>query len=233
MGGEWQLAEKPCIEGLEALGYMRVRPKQHEELRDGENQVLFRSHLIEAIQRINGIGEEDARAAYADLLSKSDNEEWTQILRGNYSRTVSGQATKQTIRVIDFLNPENNTFVVTNQLYVKSQKPRIPDVVVYVNGIPLVVIEAKSPLNFKDKTGEAFEQIKQYERDIPRLFYANAFNILTDGTNCIHRLGSGRRRLSLVLFLGAGRDSEEGEGEEEGCGFHGGGSLLARLSGTS
>jgi len=186
MGGEWQLAEKPCIEGLIALGYTRVRPKQHDELRDGENHVLFRPHLIEAIQRINGISEDDARAAYTDLLAKSDNEEWTQILRGNYSRTVSGQATKQTIRVIDFLNPANNTFTVTNQLYVKSQKPRIPDVVVYVNGIPLVVIEAKSPLNFKDKTGEAFEQIKQYERDIPRLFYANTFNILTDGTNCVY-----------------------------------------------
>lgn len=186
MGGEWQLAEKPCIEGLEALGYGRVRPEQHDELRDGQNHVLFRPHLIEAIQRINGISEDDARAAYTDLLSKSDNEEWTQILRGNYSRTVSGQATKQTIRVIDFINPDNNTFTVTNQLRVKSQNTRIPDVVVYVNGIPLVVIEAKSPLNHKDKTGEAFEQIKQYERDIPRLFYTNAFTILTDGTNCIY-----------------------------------------------
>jgi len=186
MGGEWQLAESPCIKGLEALGYTRVHADDHGKLRSGENHVLFRLHLIEAIQRINGISEDDACAAYTDLLAKSDNEEWTQILRGNYSRTVSGQATKQTIRVIDFLNPANNTFTVTNQLYVKSQKPRIPDVVVYVNGIPLVVIEAKSPLNHKDKTGEAFEQIKQYERDIPRLFYANAFNILTDGTNCLY-----------------------------------------------
>jgi type I restriction enzyme R subunit len=57
---------------------------------------------------------------------------------------------------------------------------------VYVNGLPLVVIEAKSPLSHKDKTGEAFEQIKQYERDIPRLFSTNAFNIVTDGTTVLY-----------------------------------------------
>ena len=50
-----------------------------------------------------------------------------------------------------------------------------------MNGIPLVVIEAKCPLKAADRSGQAFEQIKQYERDIPRLFYSNAFNIVTDG----------------------------------------------------
>lgn len=186
MSGEWKLAEKPTIGGLQTLGYEYLHHKEHDENRDGQNHVLLRPILIDAIKRINGISEEDATAAYRDLLTKTDNEEWSQILRGNYSRTVTGQATKQTIKLIDFLNVENNTFTVTNQLYVKSEKSRIPDVVVYVNGIPLVVIEAKSPLNYKDKTGEAFEQIKQYERDIPRLFYSNIFNILTDGTNCLY-----------------------------------------------
>jgi type I restriction enzyme R subunit len=48
-----------------------------------------------------------------------------------------------------------------------------------------VVIEAKSPLSYKDKTGEAFDQIKQYERDIPRLFYSNAFSIITNGVSLL------------------------------------------------
>ena len=52
---------------------------------------------------------------------------------------------------------------------------------VFVNGIPLVVVEAKSPLKATARAEEAFEQIKQYERDIPRLFASNAFNIVTDG----------------------------------------------------
>ncbi|WP_256359954.1 type I restriction endonuclease subunit R [Thalassospira sp. TSL5-1] len=186
MGSEWQLAEKPTIQALKGMGYTIVTKAEHEALRDGDNQVLFRPHLVDAIKRLNGLSDEDAQAAYVELVGKTDNEEWLHILRGNYSRKVQGQAEHKTIRVIDFLHLEKNHFAVTNQLYVKAEKSRIPDIVVYINGIPVVVIEAKSPINAKDKTGEAFEQIKQYERDIPRLFFANCFNILTDGTNCLY-----------------------------------------------
>jgi len=185
-GGEWTFAEKPVMDYLKSVGYGYLKPSDHDGNRDGENHVILSPVLIDAIKRINDLPDGDADAAYQELLGKTDNEEWTQILRGNYSRTVEGKATKQTIRLIDFLNPANNVFTVTNQLYVKSEKPRKPDVIVYINGIPVVVIEAKTPLNWKNKTGEAFAQIKQYERDIPRLFYTNQFNIITDGTNCLY-----------------------------------------------
>ncbi len=57
-----------------------------------------------------------------------------------------------------------------------------------------VVIEAKSPVNVKDKSGEAFEQIRQYERDIPRLFFSNVFNIVTDGSLVLYgATGSGSK----------------------------------------
>jgi type I restriction enzyme R subunit len=163
-----------------------VPPAQHDALRDGENQVFFRPHLIDALQRINSISEADAKTAYADLLTIADNEKWLSVLRGNFSRTVEGKATKQTLRVIDFLNPGNNHFTVTNQFRVVSQKTQIADVVVHINGVPVVVIECKTPVSTKDKTGEAFEQIKRYERDAPRLFLSNCFNIVTDGTNCLY-----------------------------------------------
>jgi type I restriction enzyme R subunit len=58
--------------------------------------------------------------------------------------------------------------------------------VVFVNGIPLVVVEAKSPLKTTAKAEEAFEQIKQYERDTPRLFFSNAFNLITDGITTLY-----------------------------------------------
>lgn len=180
-GPEWHFAERPSIEHLQAMGYGFVPFVEHAALRDGENQVLLRPHLIEALMRINGIDRASADAAYGELTAISDNEAWLRVLRGDYSRKVSGHDTRLTLRVIDFLKPANNTFTVTHQLRVKAEKTRKPDIVVYVNGIPLVVIEAKSPLNIKDKTGEAFEQIRQYERDIPRLFFSNVFNIVTDG----------------------------------------------------
>ena len=182
---EYTLAEKPCIDALVDMDYTWLPPSQNDRARDGQNQVILRDELIQAVQRINDVSEEVARGVYHELLAVTDNEQWTSILRGNYSRTVPGEDTKKTIIIIDLLHPENNTYTVTNQLYVKSQHPRKPDVVVYVNGIPLVVIEAKSPLSFKDKTGEAFDQIKQYEQDIPRLFYSNAFNIITDGVSLL------------------------------------------------
>lgn len=185
-GMEWHLAELPTVACLADIGYQIFPVAEHAKLRDGENEVLFRPHMIEALQRINGISETDARAAYADLASISNNEAWLSVLRGNFSRNVEGGTTRQTLRVLDFLKPEANLFTVTNQFRVKAEATRIADVVVHVNGIPLVVIECKSPVNGKDKTGEAFEQIKQYERDIPRLFLSNCFNIVTDGTNCLY-----------------------------------------------
>jgi len=183
---EYLLAEKPCIDELVALGWQWLKPKDNELSRDGMNQVILRDECIAAIGRINNVDEETARATYSDLLHIHDNQQFTKVLRGDYSRSVSGEAKKKTIHLIDFKNIANNRFTVTNQLYVQAQKNRIPDLVLYVNGIPLVVIEAKSPLYYNDKTGEAFEQIKQYEQDIPRLFYSNLFNIITDGIHVLY-----------------------------------------------
>ena len=178
---EYTLVEKPIIDLLVGMGYQWLRPAKNEVARDGLNRVLLRDEVIGTVQRLNDVPEEVARAVYQDLLALDDNETWTSWLRGNLSRHVPGQPTKKTIRLVDYLHPANNTFTVTNQLTVKAQNTRRTDVVVYVNGIPLVVIEAKSPLSAKDKTGEAFEQIKLYEQDIPRLFAPNLFSIVTDG----------------------------------------------------
>ena len=180
-GPEFVFSESPVIEALRCLNYSYLSQSNHGHHRDGDTQVLLRPILLDALQRLNGISEQDAREAYTDLLTKTDNSEWTAVLRGEYSRPVAGASTRKTIRVVDLLNPLNNTFTVSSQFYVRSQASRKPDIVVFVNGIPLVVIECKSPLSAKDKTGEAFEQIKQYERDIPRLFFSNAFNIVTNG----------------------------------------------------
>ncbi len=183
---EYHLAEKPTLDCLQAMGYAFIPPEEHAALRDGENQALFRPHLVAALQRINGIGEADAQAAYGELAAIAGNEAWLGLLRGDYSRIVQGATRRQTLRVLDFTDPANNRFTVTRQLRMRAEVTRVPDLVVHVNGIPLVVIECKSPVQAKDKSGEAFEQIKQYERDIPRLFLSNCFNILTDGTNCLY-----------------------------------------------
>jgi len=183
---EYTLAEKPCIEGLQALGYSWLHPTKNELARDGLNQVLLRDEFLAAISEINELDEETARTVYLDMLNVTDNQQWLSLLRGNYSRHVPGSSTKQTIHLIDFRDVERNRFTVTNQLFVKAQSSRKPDLVVYVNGIPLVVIEAKSPVAVGDKVSQGFEQIKQYERDIPRLFYSNLFSVITDGVRTLY-----------------------------------------------
>lgn len=178
---EYRLAEKPALDALAGMGWQVLSPSEALTMRAEENRVILKPVLIAALRTINGIGTEDAEAIYNDLATLSDNEEWQRKLRGGYSRRLSGENRDQSIALIDFKNPSRNAFHVTSQFRVAAQRPRIPDIVLFVNGIPLVVIEAKSPLKGTTTGTEAHEQIRQYERDIPRLFYPNAFNILTDG----------------------------------------------------
>jgi type I restriction enzyme R subunit len=178
---EYRLAERPTLDALAALGYQRLSPVAASSMREEENRVILKPVLIDALRALNSIGEADAEAIYQDLATVSDNELWLKLLRGGYSRKIAGAKQEQSITLIDYKTPANNRFHVTRQFRVAAQRPRIPDVVLFVNGIPLVVIEAKSPLKATSKADEAFEQIKQYERDIPRLFASNAFNLITDG----------------------------------------------------
>lgn len=178
---EYRLAEKPAIDALTALGWQQVSCEAAVAMRAEENRVILKPVLIEALCALNKISAEDAEAIYNDLAILSDNEDWQRKLRGGYSRRLAGEKQDRFIALIDFKTPGNNSFHVVRQMRVAAQRPRIPDIVLFVNGIPLVVIEAKSPLKTTAKAEEAFEQIKQYERDIPRLFGPNAFNIITDG----------------------------------------------------
>ncbi|GJD41968.1 type I restriction endonuclease subunit R [Methylobacterium bullatum] len=179
---EYRLAEQPALDALTAMGYAALQPEAAMAMRQEANRVLLKPVLIEALQALNaGLGTEDAEAIYNDLSTLSDNEEWQRRLRGAYSRRLKGEAKDRPVALIDFKRPDRNRYHVVRQVRVEAQRSRIADIVVFVNGIPLVVIEAKCPLKAADRSGQAFEQIKQYERDIPRLFYPNAFSIVTDG----------------------------------------------------
>jgi type I restriction enzyme R subunit len=185
-GPEHAFSVTPAIDALVGMGYDFVPQDQNEADRDGLNQVVLKSLFLKQVRKLNNTTLDVARAVYNDLLRIQDNEQWTRMLRGDYSRSVPGQSEKKTIKLIEFLHPENNDFTVTEELTVVADKTRRADLVVYVNGIPLVVIECKSPLSQKDKTGEAFDQIKQYEAEIPRLFYSNAFSMVTNGVQVLY-----------------------------------------------
>lgn len=178
---EFTLVEKPILDALtEQYSYRYIHPDEHPTLRSRENEVLFKPLLIDALVRINDIPRATAEAIFNELAGVSDNERWIEILRGHYSRKVPGEETYRTIRVIDFDDLGKNDFACTNQLRVKGEVVRKPDEVIYVNGIPLVVIEAKSPINPSQNAFDAIDQVRSAEKEVPRLFHSNLFNIATN-----------------------------------------------------
>ena len=180
---EYTLVEKPIIAYLrDELGYRYLRPSEALALRGGERGAVLPDELTQALASINGIAEDDAARICADLLRATDNETWLSHLRGGYSDKLAGDKDHRSIALLDFDRPENNRFVVTHQLEMRGHSFRIPDVVVYVNGIPLVVIEAKSAIAKQD-VFDAIDDIGVYEKELPRLFESNLFNIATNGTS--------------------------------------------------
>ena len=88
------------------------------------------------------------------------------------------------IEPIDFTTESNNIFRVVNQLEIKGTEKRIPDGIVYINGLPLVVLEFKSAVKEDTTIKDAYTQLTvRYRRDIPELFKYNAFVVISDGVN--------------------------------------------------
>lgn len=88
------------------------------------------------------------------------------------------------VEPIDFAHPERNTWKIVNQLKIRGREYRIPDGIVYVNGLPLVVMEFKNAVKTNTTIENAHTQLAvRYKRDIPELFKYNAFVVISDGVN--------------------------------------------------
>ena len=88
------------------------------------------------------------------------------------------------IEPIDFSAEANNIIRIVNQLEIKGLEKRIPDGIIYINGLPMVVLEFKSAVKEETTIKDAFTQLTvRYRRDIPELFKYNAFVVISDGVN--------------------------------------------------
>lgn len=85
------------------------------------------------------------------------------------------------VKLVDFAHPESNDFKVINQYTIIEHKQKRPDVIVFINGIPMVLFELKNMANDTTTVENAYKQIKNYQLDIPSLFHYNAFNVISDG----------------------------------------------------
>lgn len=92
-----------------------------------------------------------------------------------------GENRTYTVRLVDFDNPLENNFKVINQFTVVDYKNKRPDLIVFINGIPFVVFELKNPTKEYTDIEGAYQQLQNYQLDIPKLFWYNAFCVISDG----------------------------------------------------
>jgi type I restriction enzyme R subunit len=103
---------------------------------------------------------------------------------------ASGKEKGVHIYPIDFINPENNTFWVVNQFSITGKNKRRPDIIIYINGLPLIVFELKNWYDANTNIKEAHNQIGHYKKDIPLLFEYNVITIISDGNEAHHGMFS-------------------------------------------
>jgi type I restriction enzyme R subunit len=191
------MLEEAAIEILESLGYdYAFGPDislggDYEERKD-YREVILSSRVKDALFKINrDLPSEALEEAYRQLITfnspmlEENNRYFHQLMTEGIEVSFQEGGNIRTKRayIIDFENISNNEFVVINQFTIIENEERRPDLIVFVNGLPLVVIELKSASDENVGIDGAFNQIQTYKRDIPSLFNYNAFCIISDGIN--------------------------------------------------
>jgi type I restriction enzyme, R subunit len=161
------------------------------EKRATYGDVVLGHTLEQAINRLNpavpDTARQEALKATRSVFSPQlidANEAFHKMLTEGVPVTVrkDGQERGERVWLVDFQNPENNVFFAINQFTVleRNQNKR-PDVLLFVNGLPLVVIELKNPADKHATVRKAYDQIQTYKTVIPSLFFYNAFCVISDG----------------------------------------------------
>lgn len=183
--------EMAIMDLFQQEGYIYTNGEQiHKELSD----VLLREDLrafMRSRYAADGITPIEVESILARLTANAggslyeNNAHTYRLITEGFS--IKREDTSQAdlfIEPIDFEQPDNNIFRIVNQLEIKGLEKRIPDAVVYINGMPLVVLEFKSAVKENTTIMDAFTQLTvRYRRDIPELFKYNAFVVISDGVN--------------------------------------------------
>lgn len=187
---EETLVENRMIEQLQTLGYTYIHGKDLQEERTSQAEVILMKRLTDSIKRLNpwlddnNLNRVIRRITHMEATSVMEaNQAFHDMLINKMSITQDlGSGRKNhTVQVIDFDNIDNNDFIVTNQIsYTHANVTNRPDLILYVNGLPLVVIECKSPrLQPDEQIGQGVTQLRRYQKENESLFYYNQFLIAT------------------------------------------------------
>ena len=170
---ELHLAENPAIELLQSLGYAYVPSEALEGERTSLKETILANRLSAALKRLNPwLSEANVKQAVRKVaevpaagLAEANQAIYTSLTYGVALEQDLGSGRKsRTVRYLDFDEPANNDWIVTRQYRVQGAKKQIiPDIVAFVNGLPLVVIECKSPTVGDGWQAEAVKQLRRYQ----------------------------------------------------------------------
>lgn len=180
------------------LGYQTLlgpstAPGEEKSERDDFNEVVLKGRLASALEKLNP---KIPATALQEIVSKLTRSESPSLMENNHRfhryltdgvdvefQDKEGRIVYDKAWLVDFENPEKNNFLAVNQFTVIENKHnRRPDIVVFINGLPLAVIELKNPADENATIKSAFHQIQTYKNEIPSLFQFNELVIVSDGT---------------------------------------------------
>ena len=178
--------EKSIIELFVNMGYRYVYgPDVERDLKSP----LFDQYLEQAVRDLNRNLPE---AAIEDALYRLKNYENGELVQKNevfmdylqngipVRYTVDGEEHSSICYLVDYDNVDNNSFIVANQWTFIENSNKRPDVILFVNGLPLVIIELKSPSREETSASEGYLQIRNYMYEIPSMFIYNAICVMSD-----------------------------------------------------
>lgn len=150
---------------------------------------FYEEVLIESLYRINHGATNDA---IQDALCKIKNFENGELVEKNaifmdYLQNgipvryfIDGEERSSIVYLVDYKNPENNSFVVANQWTFIENSNKRPDLILFLNGLPIVLMELKSPSREETDASEAYRQLRNYMQEIPSMFIYNAICVMSD-----------------------------------------------------
>ena len=188
--------EEAALAWLEDLGYSvlhgpEIAPGEPFAERDSYEDVVLTRRLRDAAILLNPsipaetIDEAIKRTATANHPSlERNNRDFHGLLSDGVpvEYQVDDRIVHDRVKLIDFENPESNEFLAVNQFtVVEGGNNRRPDIIVFINGLPLAVIELKNPLDPNADVWSAYRQLQTYRAQIPSLFHFNAMLVISDG----------------------------------------------------
>ena len=179
--------ENSIIELFQELGYTHIYGPDVED-RDFTSP-LYEPVLTNALHQINPKLPDEAINEALFKLKNFENAELTQknALFMDYLQngitvhyTEKGEPRDTLVYLIDYEKPDNNSFIVANQWTFVENSEKRPDVLLFINGLPLVLMELKSPSREETDASEAYRQIQNYKHEIPSMFIYNAICVMSD-----------------------------------------------------